>query len=122
MDVFDTCHEINDLLAKQDEVGARNALIKLLAHMEEHDQPYPELLNHLIRNTGLFPYMKLDSGSWDQRYVHAAFEVDVGQGKATLHREQSLVLSKLLKGSNLAVSAPTSFGKSFIIDAYIAMN
>lgn len=122
MDVFETCHEINDLLVKRDEVGARNALIKLLAHMEEHNQPYPELLNHLIRNTGLFPYMKLDSGSWEQRYVHAAFEVDVGHGKATLHREQSLVLSKLLKGSNLAVSAPTSFGKSFIIDAYIAMN
>jgi Asp-tRNA(Asn)/Glu-tRNA(Gln) amidotransferase C subunit len=28
----------------------------------------------------------------------------------------------LLRGSNLAVSAPTSFGKSFIVDAFIAIN
>lgn len=122
MDVFDTCHRINDLLNERDEVGARNVLIKLLGEMERQEQPYPDVLNQLIRATGLFPYMKLGNGSWDQRYVHAAFEVDVGQGRATLHREQSLVLGKLLKGSNLAVSAPTSFGKSFIIDAFIAVN
>lgn len=41
--------------------------------------------------------------------------------KITLHREQSSVLKKLIEGKNLAVSAPTSFGKSFIIDAYIAL-
>ncbi|OWK24508.1 hypothetical protein AJ87_21430 [Rhizobium yanglingense] len=122
MDVFDTCHEINDHLNRGDEVAARNTLIKLLSEMEREREPYPKVLNQLIRSTGLFPYMQLDNGSWDQKYVHAAFEVDVGKGRATLHREQSLVLGKLLSGSNLAVSAPTSFGKSFIIDAFIALN
>lgn len=122
MDVFDACHEINDHLNMGDEVAARNTLIKLLSEMEREKASYPEVLNHLIRSTGLFPYMKLDNGSWDQKYVHAAFEVDVGKSRATLHREQSLVLGKLLNGSNLAVSAPTSFGKSFIIDAFIALN
>ncbi len=122
MDVFNKCHEINDYLNRRDEVGARNALIKLLSDMEQRKEPYPEVLNQLIRSTGLFPYMKLDNVSWEQRYVHAAFEVDVGKGRATLHREQSLVLGKLLRGTNLAVSAPTSFGKSFIIDAFIALN
>ncbi|WEJ33168.1 DEAD/DEAH box helicase [Devosia sp. SD17-2] len=122
MDVFDTCHEINDRLNNRDEVGAPNILIKLLSELEPGRQPYPEVLNQMIRGTGLFPYMQLDNVSWEQRYVHAAFEVDVGNGRATLHREQSLVLGKLLRGSNLAVSAPTSFGKSFIIDAFIALN
>jgi len=122
MDVFDTCHEINDHLNRRDEVAARNTLIKLLSNMKENGEPYPQVLNHLIRNTGLYPYMELDSGSWEQRYVHSAFEVDVGNGRATLHREQSLVLGKLMRGANLAVSAPTSFGKSFIIDAFIALN
>lgn len=122
MDVFETCDEINEHLNRRDEVTARNTLIKLLSEMERAKEPYPRVLNELIRSTGLFPYMKLDSGSWEQRYVHAAFEVDVGKGRATLHREQSLVLGKLLSGTNLAVSAPTSFGKSFIIDAFIAVN
>ncbi|NTF49099.1 DEAD/DEAH box helicase [Rhizobium rhizogenes] len=122
MDVFDSCQEINDHLKRSDEVAARNILIKLLRDMKERDEAYPEVLNHLIRTAGLYPYMELDTGSWQQRYVHAAFEVDVGNGRATLHREQSLVLGKLLQGGNLAVSAPTSFGKSFIIDAFIALN
>jgi len=122
MDVFDTCHEINDHLNRGDEVAARNTLIKLLSNMKENGEPYPQVLNHLIRTTGLYPYMELDSGSWEQRYVHSAFEVDVGDRRATLHREQSLVLGKLMRGTNLAVSAPTSFGKSFIIDAFIALN
>ena len=48
--------------------------------------------------------------------------MDIGQeAPVTLHSEQSLVLKHLLDGTNLAVSAPTSFGKSLIIDAYIAI-
>jgi len=82
--------------------------------------PFPQLVNHMIRATGLFPYLQLDGASWDQKYVHHAFEVDVGRRLATLHREQSTVLAKLLNGTSVAVSAPTSFGKSFIIDAFIA--
>jgi len=122
MDVFDICQEINDHLNRRDEVAARNRLIKLLRDMKERDETYPAVLNHLIRTTGLYPYMEVEAASWEQRYVHAAFEVDVGDGRATLHREQSLVLGKLTRGTNLAVSAPTSFGKSFIIDAFIALN
>ena len=77
-------------------------------------------MNHMIRATGLFPYLQLESASWDQKYVHRAFEVDVGRRLATLHREQSSVLAKLLNGKSIAVSAPTNFGKSFIIDAFVA--
>lgn len=120
MEIFETCHEINSLLTKRDEVAARNLLIKLLAEFHKSGDAYPQLVNQLIRETGLYPYLQPENASWDQRYIHSAFEVDVGHNVATLHREQSNVLSKLLEGKNIAVSAPTSFGKSFIIDAYIA--
>lgn len=39
----------------------------------------------------------------------------------TLHREQSRLLRELISGQSIAVSAPTSFGKSFVIDAYISI-
>ncbi|EMK6706315.1 DEAD/DEAH box helicase, partial [Vibrio cholerae] len=56
------------------------------------------------------------------RYAHEAFKVDVGErDRLALHREQSAILKKLIEGKNLAVSAPTSFGKSFVIDAFIAL-
>lgn len=120
MDVFETCREINNLLTQKNEVAARNLLIRLLADLDRTKTPFPQVVNHMIRATGLFPYLQLASASWDQKYVHHAFEVDVGRRVATLHREQSSVLAKLLEGRNIAVSAPTSFGKSFIIDAFIA--
>jgi len=120
MNVFETCHEINNLLTARNELAARNLLIRLLADLEQAGTPYPQVVNHMIRETGLFPYLQLDGASWDIKYVHQAFEVDVGRRVATLHREQSSVLAKLLDGTSIAVSAPTSFGKSFIIDAFIA--
>ncbi|MFV3073387.1 DEAD/DEAH box helicase [Niveispirillum fermenti] len=120
MDVFDTCYEINRLLTLKNEIAARNLLIRLLANLDHSKTPYPQVVNHMIRATGLFPYLQLANASWDQKYVHHAFEVDVGRRVATLHREQSSVLAKLLDGKNIAISAPTSFGKSFVIDAFIA--
>lgn len=120
IDVFENCYEINRLLSLRNEVAARNLLIRLLADLDRAKTPYPQVVNHMIRATGLFPYLQLANASWDQKFVHHAFEVDVGRRVATLHREQSSVLAKLLDGKNIAVSAPTSFGKSFIIDAFIA--
>lgn len=120
MEVFEICHEINGLLAQRNEVAARNILIRLLADLNRSKIFYPQVVNHMIRATGLYPYLQLANASWDDKYVHHAFEVDVGRRVATLHREQSSVLAKLLDGRNIAVSAPTSFGKSFIIDAFVA--
>lgn len=120
MEIFDICSEINDLLNIGNEMAARNLLIRLLSDLNKEKQPYPQVLNQLIRSTGLFPYLQLATASWDQKFVYDAFAVDIGNRSATLHREQSSVLAKLLEGRSLAVSAPTSFGKSFIIDAFIA--
>ena len=122
MDVFATCSDINDYLDEDDHDTARNSLIKLLDYLKEHGEIYPPVVNHLIRRTGLLPYMEVDNAHWQDRFVHHAFAVDIGQGvQRTLHREQSRVLKKLLVGNDIAISAPTSFGKSFILDALIAL-
>lgn len=122
MDIFNACHQINDLLISKKENEARNELIKLLDFHEQNKILYSELVNHLIRESGLYPYLELNTAGWQEKFVHEMFKADVGAGdKLTLHREQSALLKKLLEGKNLAVSAPTSFGKSFVIDAYISI-
>jgi len=120
MELFAACSEVNDLIEGGNDLAARNMLIKLLGDLDRSKTPYPLVLNQLVRSVGLFPYLQLENASWDQKFVHEAFAVDVGNRTATLHREQATVLSKLLSGQSIAVSAPTSFGKSFIIDAFIA--
>lgn len=123
MDVFTECHRINDLIFQRNDADARNGVIKLLDYHEKEDIPYSPLLNHLIRQTGLYPYLDVDTSNWQDRFVYESFKIDVGgHTPVTLHREQSSILKKLIEGKNLAVSAPTSFGKSFIVDSFISIN
>lgn len=122
MDAFEQCHIVNDLMESGSENAARDELIKLLHELKVSETPYSPIVNHLIRRAGLYPYLELDSSSWQDRVIHEAFKVDVGgREKITLHREQSFLLHKLLDGQSVAVSAPTSFGKSFVIDSFISI-
>lgn len=121
MKIFQECHNINELLAS-DEPKARNRLIILLDHCKHNRIKYTPLINNLIRQLGLYPYLESDTSSWQDRFVYEAFKVNIGKKEpVALHKEQSFVLKKLLNGQSLAISAPTSFGKSFIIDAFIAI-
>jgi len=122
MEIFETCQVINEYLYSNNEVQARNELIKLLDFHEVNEIEYSPLVNHLIRETGLYPYLKPATANWSDRFVYEVFKVDIGGKQSTLHREQSSLLKRLVSGENIAVSAPTSFGKSFVIDAFIAMN
>jgi hypothetical protein len=122
MDVFDNCSKINDLLQVGKDVEARSELIQLLDRHKKGNIPYSPLVNHLIRGTGLFPYIEPETSTWQDRFAYESFKVNIGlDEEVTLHSEQSLVLKCLLEGESLAVSAPTSFGKSLIIDAFIAI-
>ncbi|MCV9926289.1 DEAD/DEAH box helicase [Flavobacterium sp. LS1R49] len=118
--IFDNCHKINELLISDKDNEAREELIKLLDFHKTEKLEYTPLVNHLIRETGLFPYLQQETSNWEERYIYEIFKVNIGEEKpVTLHREQSFLLKKLLEGRNIAVSAPTSFGKSFVIDAFI---
>lgn len=122
MDVFEKCSEINGLLENRKESEARDVLISVLDYHKRQKLEYSECLNYLIREAGLYPYLDVKTASWQERFVFEAFKVESGEDETlTLHREQSNVLRMLLGGESLAVSAPTSFGKTFIVDAFIAI-
>jgi len=122
LDIFECCQTINNYLLTNKEQQARNELIKLLDSVNIDESEYGKLINHLIRETGLYPYLSNTNCTWDDRFLFEAFKVDVGYNDpVTLHREQSYLLKQLLDGENIIVSAPTSFGKSFIIDAFISI-
>ena len=121
-DIFERCSEINDKLNEGCVSEARSMVIKLLDSLEKHNDSYMPLINHLVREVGLYPYMNPETANWEDRFAYEVFKADIGEDeKCTLHSDQSLVLKRLLLGDSIAVSAPTSFGKSFIIDAYIAI-
>lgn len=121
-DIFNECSCINSLLMSGQEKEARDKLIQLLDYHESKQVEYSPLINHLIRATGLYPYLQIETADWNDRFVYEAFKANTGdKEQKTLHREQSSLLRKLLDGKNIAVSAPTSFGKSFVVDAFISI-
>jgi len=121
-DIFEALHDINDFINSNEIDFARNEVIKLLAKIKKDNLDFPEPLNHFIRSVGLYPYLDLGKASWQEKFIHESFKVNTGENDVTLHREQSSLLKKLLEGKNIAVSAPTSFGKSFVIDSFISIN
>ena len=106
-DIYNTCLDISNVLNAGDISNARSKVITLL---------------HEINGTNNNSYMELYTASWEYRFVCVVFKVNIGERKpCVLHTAQSQVLKKLLEGKSVAVSAPTSFGKSFVIDAFIAI-
>lgn len=100
----------------------RSMVINLLDKLRRDGNEYTPLINHVIREVGLFPYIDPKTALWEDQVVVEAFKANVGdETPVTLHSAQSHVLKRLLLGDNIAVSAPTSFGKSFIVDAFIAI-
>lgn len=121
-DIFERSQEINALLFAGNEKQARYQTIRLLSELKSNGAKPLPVVNHLVRSLGLYPYIDAKTASWQDQVAFEAFKVDVGEKETrTLHRAQSFLLKKLLQGTDVAVSAPTSFGKSFIIDSFIAL-
>lgn len=109
---------INSLLIEDKKEEATNTLIKVLDKLKGYK--YPQIVNHYIRQLGLYPYMQEETSLFEDKLICNLFKMPISDTETkVLHREQSLLLKKLLDNQNLAISAPTSFGKSFIIDSII---
>jgi RAD3-like DEAD/DEAH box helicase len=79
---------------------------------------FKEVFASFARSVGLWNY--IDKQNADAREQIVAESVTVKElGGITLHREQIAALNILLSGKNLILSAPTSFGKSILIDALL---
>ena len=84
---------------------------------------YQEMINSITRQIGLYPYLEKDSLNLSDSI---AFEFHRPEGleqyDIVFHSAQAKVYFEIMSGTNIILSAPTSFGKSLIIDAIIASN
>lgn len=78
---------------------------------------YREIHSSLARAVGLWNYIDVEAADQRDRYIAASANIE--ELGISLHREQIVALNALLGGQNLILSAPTSFGKSVLVDALI---
>lgn len=81
---------------------------------------FEEVLEGLTRQVGLFPYMEKSMLRLRDRLAYEFHTVPAGDHEIVFHRVQAEVFRRLLQGENVILSAPTSFGKSRIVDAVLA--
>ncbi|MDJ1484329.1 DEAD/DEAH box helicase [Cytophagaceae bacterium YF14B1] len=82
---------------------------------------YEHLVNDFARHIGLFPYLKREDLNIADQIAYEYHRPDgIRENNIVFHRVQAQVYFKLLEGKNVILSAPTSFGKSLIIDTLIA--
>ena len=98
---------------------SRDLLLRLLDRRDALGVGGP-LLNALIREHGLFPY--LDDPESLGVADRLAYEMHrpLGIDDVVFHAKQAEVYRLLADGRNVVLSAPTSFGKSLIIDGILA--
>jgi len=92
---------------------------RLAQLIETHEElhSFREAFSALARSLGLWNY--IDREYADLRDGFAADAAEIPGLGIVLHREQQSALNSLLAGNNLVLSAPTSFGKSILIDALL---
>ncbi|HEX5308684.1 MAG TPA: DEAD/DEAH box helicase [Solirubrobacteraceae bacterium] len=103
------------------ELVARQVIIQCREHRDALPAPLTDVIDALVRELGLFPY--LDGDDLDDAALLSRETLrlaDLSDGSVVLHAAQAGVYARLLAGDNVILSAPTSFGKSLVIDAVLA--
>lgn len=111
---------IADICITEPNIG-REFVIRALDQKEYLSSEYQEVLEELAIQVGLYPYVEiLGSLSLRSALRHAAHRADGEMSEFVLHSSQARILRKLINGESIILSAPTSFGKSLLIDLTIA--
>lgn len=99
-----------------------NDLILLALNSIDNFSFTKPIINDLAREVGLFPYLDPKELSLEDLLAYE-FHRPEGNGidNFVFHKAQSEIYYNILKGQNVILSAPTSFGKSLVIDAVIAI-
>ncbi|HVZ18331.1 MAG TPA: DEAD/DEAH box helicase [Terriglobales bacterium] len=103
---------------------ARDIVIRLLALAEQRTDDLADfrpMIESLTREVGLFPYVDETVASFSDQIAREAFRSE-SDPSLIFHIEQQRIFNSLLEGHNVVASAPTSFGKSLIIDSMLGQS
>jgi hypothetical protein len=102
----------------------RDIIINILDNWSKIELSTRELWTDLIESAGFYPYLEKEkehlilyntAGEIRKNYYHSKYQKNI-----FYHEEQKKLLEIIESGKNLIVSAPTSFGKSLLIEELVA--
>ncbi|MGF2993845.1 DEAD/DEAH box helicase [Lactococcus lactis] len=110
-----------------DEKDGREIVIHILDIWDNVNENTREIWLDLIERAGFYPYFKdkqatIDYKGSTQGQIRSSFFKSDYLPKIYFHERQKEIEMLISEGQNLAVSAPTSFGKSLLIEEIVARN
>ncbi len=118
---FDLLREIASVLNSGDDAEAAQELILLALEQRDRFGGCRPVLDSLVREVGLFPYLDPEGLSLADRFAYDFHRpLNLEERNIVFHAPQAHVYRELMAGGSVVLSAPTSFGKSLIIDAVVA--
>lgn len=121
-DGFEVLRSISLLLnsgLSDDANVARELVIRALDRRQDFEG-LGQILDALVRNAGLYPYLDVSNLESFDLFAYEMHRPDGLGDEIVFHRVQAEIYRDILSGDNIVLSAPTSFGKSLIIDAIVA--
>lgn len=138
LEIIDSCEELSYdesfkianqcsklLRNPEQEAYGRKIIIHVLDNWSKVCQPTKEIWTDLIESAGFYPYIEKEADiqlkGTSEKIRREYFKSGNLEGKY-LHEEQKIVFDIIKSGKNLIVSAPTSFGKSLLIEEIVSSN
>ncbi|MGN4997759.1 DEAD/DEAH box helicase [Aeromonas sp. 80P] len=106
----------------QNETSGIDTLIKILNSKSKLSSSLDNMLADLIESVGFYPYLEKEDLNLfsTSAKIRRATNISSNIVNKIFHDEQKHILKLLESGKNVIVSAPTSFGKSLLIEEVVA--
>ena len=118
---FNLLSSISNVCTANPNLG-REFVIRALERRDDLKKTYQDIIDELAMQVGLYPYVAgLEELSLRSAILHAAHRADGEMDDYILHSSQARILHRLIAGESIILSAPTSFGKSLLIDIVISV-
>lgn len=114
-------YKICAIAINEDRENAQKLLVNILDNRYKFDSNLDEILADLLETIGFYPYLEKEklelrsTASIIRKEYHHSDNIN-----KYLHEDQKFLLSLISSDKNVIVSAPTSFGKSLLIEEFIA--
>lgn len=124
---FDETFNIYNICSKtifENEDEGRAILIYILDNRKKFDTFLDDMLSDIIESVGFYPYLEKEGlhATSTAAEIRKNMNESSGVDKKYYHDAQKKIIDLIFQGNNIVVSAPTSFGKSLLIEDIVASN
>jgi hypothetical protein len=125
-DPFALLRDLSGHAAQSQDPAERSLVRELIIQTREQREDFPApmraVVDALVRELGLFPYLDHNDtlSARDLLTRETLRQTGLADERIVFHVAQAEVFARLISGDNVILSAPTSFGKSLLIDALLA--